>query len=211
MRIVKNPALQKGIYIALLVVVLLIVFSMLKKKNASPAADSSGFIDAFVKWLKRKEGHASKDPDDDAAANAFPDGTHTYMGITKTTFEGNASKCGYSPTYSNFVNMSPQVWWCNYEQFWNKGKEFSNNLILSTYMSQWYWGGWYQPWLPKQKVLDVFNSNISDREKLKRLIALRKQYFIKVVENDPTDQKYLNGWNKKHDEFWTNYNKYLSA
>lgn len=213
---------RKYIYIvAILIVVAVILFFVIRSVNqnngAMVAFDKNKFIADFKAWLKKKEGGESSNKKDSASSNSWPNGVHTNIGVTKSTFEANSTKCGYPPTYEVFKKMSPGVWWCNYQGYLNEGLKWSNNFILAVYMSQWYWGSgeWDAGirhginWVPR--VNDILNSNVSDRNKLKQLVELRKFYFRKKVDDEPDQIIFLNGWQDKQDEFYGKYSKYLAA
>lgn len=148
--------MNRVIIIIVILFVLLVVMKKTDKILNSESEDS--FIPSFVAWLKKKEGGISKDKSDPASSNSWPDGSHTNIGITKTTFEANANKCGYDPTFELFKLMPPEIWWCNYQGYYLKGLNYSSNLILSTYMAQWFWGGWDKSLMPESKVLEALST-----------------------------------------------------
>lgn len=184
-----------------------------KNKYTGPqvALDKNKFIADFKSWLKKKEGGVSRDKDDSASHYSWPNGEHTNIGITRRTFENNASKCGYQPTYEVWRAMPPGVWWCNYQQFLNEGMQWTDNFILGVYMSQWYWGAWVQEYVTPGEINQVLRSGLSDRDKLYELVQLRKKYFEIDVKHNSKNKKYLAGWEEKADEFYNKYSKYLAA
>jgi len=209
---------MKNIYIAIPIVFLLLI--LLKKfkpkkpiqnKNLNKM-DSENLFNDLVKFVLRMEGGLTADKAD--SASKFPSPTkelyHTNKGITYKTFIDSAKVLNFNPSTDNFLKMPSDIWLKIFkEKYYNKTKTFTDNEVLNSYLSLWYWGGWYLPYMPIKIVADLLAKPISNKEKLKGLTELRKIYFDKVIAANPKNKKFEKGWKNRADEFYTEFEKYL--
>jgi lysozyme family protein len=102
----------------------------------------------LVPHIRKSEGGLSSNPKDSASKNASPCGNkdgypiHTNKGITWATFQGLASKGGYSATCDNFLKMPDSVWYKVYKVgFWDviQGDKIKNQAIANTFVEM-IWG-----------------------------------------------------------------------
>jgi len=167
----------------------------------------------LVSYLLTVEGGLSNDLRDVNAAK-FPSPTpnkwHTNKGVTYKVFVENAAKLGYKPTVENFIKMPLDIWLnIKNKLYLIKGKKFTDNQILADYIGLWYWGGWANSYMPSSNVKAVLTSNSSNKDKLKKLVELRKLYFKNLVEKRPNLKVYLKGWTDRANKFYNQFSKYL--
>ena len=180
--------------------------------------DKQNLFNDLVKFVLRMEGGLTSDTTD--SASNFPlKGTykvgsktftnpHTNKGITYKTFVDSAN-LGYKPTDENFLNMPSDIWLKIFkEKYYSKTLKFSDNIVLNSYLSLWYWGGWNTKQMSVQRVANVLASNYTNDEKLKKLTELRKEYFDNIIKTNPTYVKYEKGWKNRADEFYNEFKKY---
>lgn len=173
----------------------------------------------LVRFVLRMEGGLTGDKTDTASKNALK-GTftvngktvidpHTNKGITYKTYLDSANSVGYVPTNDDFLKMPDKRWLDIFKQkYYSKTLNFSDNVVLNSYLSLWYWGGWDVRLMLVANVAKVLASNKTNDEKLKDLVELRKQYFKNIVAKNPTQIKYLKGWTNRADEFYNEFKKY---
>lgn len=166
----------------------------------------------LINFTLKAEGGTSDNPND--RANLFPRPkdlkVHTNKGITYETFINASKVLGFIPTNELFLKMPTDLFIKIKDKlFLEKGKKYSDNLVLSNYLGLWFWGGWNKKLMSEQKVLDIINSNVNNKTKLKMLVELRKQYFNNIVKNNPSQQVFLKGWTNRADNFYNTFNKYV--
>jgi lysozyme family protein len=102
----------------------------------------------LIPHIRKSEGGLSSNPKDSASENSSPCGNkdgypiHTNKGITWETFQGLASKGGYSATCDNFLKMPDSVWYKVYKVgFWDviQGDKIKNQAIANTFVEM-IWG-----------------------------------------------------------------------
>ncbi len=102
----------------------------------------------IVPFIRKSEGGLSSNPKDNASKNPSSCGNkdgypiHTNKGITWATFQGLASKGGYSASCDNFINMPDSVWYKVYKTgFWDvvQGDKIQNQAIANTFVEM-IWG-----------------------------------------------------------------------
>jgi lysozyme family protein len=187
-------------------------FLYLLLKNKTPMND---FFNNLVKYILKMEGGLSNDPTDSASSfsSPTPQKYHTNKGVTYRTFVDNATKLNYLPTIDNFLKMPNEIWLKIYKDIYLSkalSKNLTDNEILNAYISLWYWGGWSTSIISLDSVKSVLNENISNKEKLKKLVNLRISYFNKLVQAKPTYKIYLKGWTNRANEFYQQFNNYLN-
>jgi hypothetical protein len=191
---------------------LTLFFLFLLVKNKQPMND---FFNNLVKFILKMEGGLSNDKTDSASSYPAPtpEQYHTNKGVTYKTFIDNASKLNYLPTIENFLTMPSDIWLKIYKDIYLSkavNKKLTTNEVLNAYISLWYWGGWSNSIVSLDSVKSVLNENISNKEKLKKLVDLRISYFNKLVQAKPTYKIYLKGWTNRANEFYQQFNKYVN-
>jgi len=135
---------------------------------------------------------------------------HTNKGVTWETFLNNAKVLGYLATIENFLKMPMSIWSSIFSKiFLSKGKKYGENEIINNYISLWYWGGWYKPYMPESEVNKVLKSSLSDKTKLAELVKLRIKYFDKIIEKNSKLEIYRKGWTNRANEYYKLFSKYL--
>lgn len=187
-------------------------FLYLLLKNKKPMND---FFNNLVAYILKMEGGLSNDKNDSASSYPSPslEEYHTNKGVTYKTFIDNAIKLNYLPTLDNFLTMPNDIWLKIYKELYLKkalSKKLTSNEVLNAYISLWYWGGWNTSIVSLDSVKAILNENISNKEKLKKLVNLRISYFNKLVALKPTYKIYLKGWTNRANEFYQQFNKYVN-
>lgn len=191
---------------------ILVMYYFLKKVSVSDKeVNSNDFFNDLVKFTLKMEGGLSNDKTDTASKypSPTPEKYHTNKGITYKTFVDSAS-LGYTPSVDNFLKMPDPIWLKIFvEKYYNRAKNFSSNVVLNGYLSLWYWGGWDVRLMPVSEVATVLASKDSAKDKLKKLVALRIEYFNNIVKHNASQKKYLKGWTDRANEFYTTFEKYV--
>lgn len=196
--------------LAIIAISIFLYFAFIKNKAMAANISDEQFINLLTNWVKSKEGNLSNDPNDSAAQNPSPtpEKWHTKWGVTWTTYTNLAEELGYQPTVNGFINMSPDTWWLIYSQYYKRAADLTDNIILNTYISLWYWGGWNQSLVSMNDVKRILVLPISAKEKLRKLVNLRKLYFERLVSQKPNYNRYLTGWKNRAESFYSTFNKY---
>ena len=190
-------------------------------KKTKVKMDGSNFYSELITFLHGWEGGLTDDTTDTASnfplrgtytvKNKVYTNPHTNKGVTYRTFIDSAKVHGFEPSNSNFFDMPNDIWLKIYKDgYYKKASKISNNEVLNVYMSLWFWGGWAKTLMPIERVAKVIGSNISDKQKLKQLVDLRKEYFVNVVKANPKNAKYLKGWTDRATDFYEKFNKYVN-
>jgi len=172
--------------------------------------DEAKFFEELKAFVREKEGGLSNHPNDTAAA--FPSPTpqkyHTNIGVTWQTFTDSAKTLGYTPTVENFLNMPGDIWTSIFmKKYMAKVKDIKINQVLKFYIGLWYWGGTSTALIDRAKT--ALKKDISDKEKLAELVALRKDYFDRVIKSRPKDEVFRKGWYAVQDKYFEKFSKYL--
>jgi len=198
--------------VALLLIGTFFYFKNRKRKNMSQS-DYDKFFNELVTFVQAKEGGLSNNPNDTAAAypSPTPEKWHTNKGITWRNFKDYAPSLGYDPTVANFLAMPNDIWLKIFnKKYIDKTKNISNNPVLNSYIALWLWGGWYKGFVTDKQVAEIVVADISDKEKLRKLVDLRKIYFDKVIAANPVQAAFENGWKNRAEDFYNTFNKYLA-
>jgi hypothetical protein len=191
-----------------------------RKPGGTPSVNKTGFWPEFLQWLEDREGDITTRADE---STAHIPGTVTYNGktytnptgsggITADTFLTYANRWKFSPTVEMFAKLSDgptnPLWVRIVTDIFDKGKRYSNNPVLATYLGSWYWGSGSikDSWVPK--IQAILKKSISDRQKLRQLVDLRKDYFEWVGAYNPDKQKYVADWKSRADKFYATFVKY---
>lgn len=212
---------MKKILIILPVIGILFLLKSFKKMDNKILTDTEkqNLFEDLVKFTLRMEGGISDDKTDTASVKPLVgvytvngktyNNPHTNKGITYKTYLDSSNSLGYVPSNKEFLDMPNYRWLSIFKnKYYSKAKNFSQNEVLNSYLSLWYWGGWDVRLMPVINVANVLASNKTNNEKLKALTELRKQYFDNIVKKNPTQIKYLKGWKKRADDFYNEFNKY---
>ena len=184
----------------------------------------------IVPFIRKSEGGLSSNPKDNASKNASPCGNkdgypiHTNKGITWATFQGLASKGGYSASCDNFINMPDSVWYKVYKTgFWDviQGDKIRNQAIANTFVEM-IWGsglgsvskgtgtlGWLNSFFKKNydKNLTTISQMVDFVNKLDKE-GQTPELFEKLNDFRATKYKSLNqptftkGWLNRLDAFY---------
>jgi hypothetical protein len=174
-------------------------------------------FDAIVRYVKLKEGGLSKDVKDSASKNPVPDGSgyHTNKGITWTSFSENASKLGYDGSIENFYKMPENIWIKIFTKGYLKPFEnYTNSKVCNYYLGIWAWGSGVGgakallDFIGGKDFLNDFLAKNGEYETLAFLVDTRIEFFKRLVERKPSNEKFLNGWINSALNFWYHFNKY---
>ena len=185
----------------------------------------------LVDFIKVKEGGISGHPKDSASKFPSPCGKdksgnpyHTNKGIQWATFQGLASKGGYTANCDNFVNMPDSVWLKVYKVgFWDEiqGDRIKNQAIANSFVEM-IWGsglgsvsrgtgtlGWLNRFFEKNynknlesitEMVDFVNK-LDDEGKTSELFEKLNDFRASKYEslNQPT---FLKGWLNRLNSFY---------
>ena len=188
---------------------LIVILLLLRKKSKNMNLSEDQVLSKLIPYLLQAEGGLSKDPNDSASKNPSPtpEKWHTNKGVTYKTFIDSAGKLNYDPTIKNFLTMPSNIWMKIFKQGYYNRSNLTKVPILKAYLSLWLWGGWNQKIITPAQVKNILNSNLTDIEKLKKLVDLRIIYFNAIAKANPNNKKFLKGWINRANEF---YNLYAS-
>jgi lysozyme family protein len=167
-------------------------------------------------FILRWEGGFANDPDDAGGA--------TMRGITLATFKKYRKDKGKpEPDVTDLKNISESEWEeILREYYWNPWQADSiNSQAVANLLVGWGWGSGVKTAvmqfqkLMKLKVDGIVGKNTlaainsSDEiELFNRIWLARKDFFINIVKNNPSQIKFLSGWlNRLYDN--VNYNFHL--
>ena len=161
----------------------------------------------IVPFIKKWEGGYVNDPLDK--------GGETMQGITYDVW------CSvFGPNeHSRFMTMSVEDWGHIYKKlFWDniKGDMILSQRIANT-LADWAWGS--GPFYPKKITQTICNNlgaklkadgifgngtlstlNTIDEDKLyNAIVAYRYQFLLNIVKKDPTQARFIKGWNNRMD------------
>lgn len=174
----------------------------------------------YARYVLGWEGKGSNDPTDTASKYVKPGQIHTMRGVIWPTFQANAKAIGVQPTYANFLKLTEAQADLILYQFYLlvKGDKMPDPIGLT--MTEFTWGsglGNSAPALRKavrsfgfnnistqglitQDLIDAVNK-IPVQSLYDKLWADRKAFFYKIVENNPSQKKFLQGWLNR----WKNF------
>lgn len=182
-------------------------------------------FEAIIPLIKKWEGGLSKDRSDTASSDPVPDGSgnHTNKGVTWSTFKANSKKLGYVPTPALFYKMPDSIWIPLLKViFWDyyiNGDKI-NSLAVAFYLVDWAWGSGNWAIKNLQQVLNrsfgynlkvdgdagpktIEATNKVDSKKLLELLkAERLDFYQQLVKNNPSQSKWLNGWNNRANDMY---------
>lgn len=172
--------------------------------------DEAQFFEELKAFVRKKEGGLTANPKDTAAAfpSPTPEKYHTNIGVTWKTFIDSAKTLGYQPTVENFIKMPGEIWTSIFiKKYMSKVKDIKINPVLKFYIGLWYWGGTSAALLERAK--EALKKDVSDKQKLIDLVALRKDYFERIFKANPSQLVFKNGWFKVQDDYLATFSKYL--
>jgi lysozyme family protein len=186
----------------------------------------------IVPFIRKVEGGLSSNPKDATPAkNPSPCGKkdgypiHTNKGITWSTFQGLASKGGYSATCENFINMPDSVWLKVYKAgFWDavKGDKIKNQAIANVFVEMTWGSGlgsissgkgtisfmnkfFKENYNKNLTTIDQFVNYVNELDKkgqtpelFEKLHDFRAERYKKM----PTANTYLKGWMNRLNAFY---------
>lgn len=196
------------ITIVLAIVIIIYVRSM-KKPNKT--IDITQFYPELYKWLSKKEGGKTGDPDDPNSENAAPGtgGIHTNRGVAWKTFNGLAPKLGYTPTVELFLAMPQDLWEKIVRYHIALGETYSNNPVLATYIGLWYWGTGSIDSGNSDTIKNILATTPFNKKALEKIVDLRKQFFVDLGKRKPHLAKYVPGWINRANSFYTTFSPYV--
>jgi lysozyme family protein len=175
----------------------------------------------YSRFVLGWEGKGSNDPRDYAAKYRKPGEIHTMRGIIWPTFQANAKAIGVQPTYANFLKLTQeQADLILYEFYkWIKGPQLKDSIGLT--MTEFTWGsgpGNSIPALRKAvrsfpgitnidktggmtKELIAAANSINEKALYNKLWADRKLYLERIVQRDPVQKAYIDGWLNRWRDF----------
>lgn len=167
-------------------------------------------IKIYAKKLPTWEGGFVNDPLDNGGA--------TETGITLNTFIGYRKLIHPNtipPTINDLKNISPTEWLDVLQTiFWDKwqGNRINNQSVAES-LVEWFWGsGWHgikEPQLMLGLTSDgivgpatIQAVNNQDPEQFHERLRLAKiDYINTIVKNNPSQQKFYNGWLRRINAF----------
>jgi hypothetical protein len=201
---------KRAIIISVIVIILIIAFLLLRKMT-----NKKKFHDDLINFVLRMEGGISDDKRD--TASSFPlKGSylvkgktyvdpHTNKGITYRTF---SDSLGTKATPNLFLEMPSETWLDIFNtKYYSKAKGITGNELLDSYLALWFWGGWNKNLMPTSKVASAVSTGTT-KEKLRKLVDLRIEYFNNIVKNNASQSVYLKGWTNRANDFYKEFEKY---
>lgn len=187
--------------------IILVIIFLSKKKLQKMNLTEDQVLNKLIPYLLKAEGGLSNDPIDTASKypSPTPQKYHTNKGVTYKNFIALAPKLNYDPTIQNFLNMPSSIWFKIYKNGYYNNSNLTQNPLLKAYLSLWLWGGWNKKIITPDQVKNILNSNITDLQKLKKLVDLRIIYFNALAKANPSYKKFLKGWINRANEFYNLY------
>lgn len=191
--------------------VLLLIIFFTKRNNKKRSKKMSNYLEKLTSFIKNKEGGLSNNPNDPAAkfAAPMPEKYHTNKGVTYKTYIDSAKSLKFNPSLDNFLKMPNDIWQSIFiNKYYNRAK-FTSNEILNGFIAYWYWMGWTPKHLPVKSVTDVLLSSQSDKNKLIKLVELRKLYFQNIIKANPKLSVFKKGWDNTANDYLKTFGPYL--
>lgn len=174
----------------------------------------------LVPFLLKWEGGVANDKDDK--------GGLTNKGITYDTYK-NLCSIVYlvKPSLDHFHSLSDDEVGLMVQWYWNQstnGNQIASQMIAEA-ITTWRWGSgtlglkWFQTMLNKEynagllvdgiigKKTTQFINFIEEVDLFRNAIKYRRNRFYAIVENDPTQKKFLKGWLNRLRSFASRYNE----
>lgn len=178
----------------------------------------------YYAYLSRWEGGKSSDQSDTASTQVPNGGVHTNRGITFATFKQLAPKAGIDPDYNTFLNLtSDQASKITYQYFIESGAAKLKTPAISLLFFEIAWGSGLSNAIIHLKVAlqnmgylqaktNTFAQNailankVNQKSLYTELLKVRQGFLKQIVINNPTQQKFLQGWLNRLNDF-TSKNK----
>jgi lysozyme family protein len=174
----------------------------------------------LVPFLLKWEGGVANDKDDK--------GGLTNKGITYDTYK-NLCSIVYlvKPSLDHFHSLSDDEVGLMVQWYWNQstnGNQIASQMVAEA-ITTWRWGSgtlglkWFQTMLNKEynagllvdgiigKKTTQFINFIEEVDLFRNAIKYRRNRFYAIVENDPTQKKFLKGWLNRLRSFASRYNE----
>jgi len=220
---VKKKIIISIVIFIIVFIAVALIRSQHKTPNSLPVSKGE-FLTALYKWvLKKAGGLADGTLAGDADLKRSPctvtingrtyNKPHTNKDITYPTFETLAPKFGYEVNCNNFIYMPDDLWQkIFYHIAIEKGLKFTDNIVLAAYIGSWYWGSGSISTANQDRIKAILaDGSISDKERLRQLIDLRKSFFESLAEAHPiTYGPALDGWLNRAEAYWNDFNQFVS-
>lgn len=144
-------------------------------------------------------------------------GKETYKGVTIGTYRYYRILKGLpQPSVNDLQNISDKEWMDILRTlYWNKWKaDHINNQSIANFLVDWVWAsGVYGIKYPQevlgvtidgvvgQKTLDAVNKYPDQKELFQKLWDRRKQHFESIVQRDPSQKVFFNGWMNRINDY----------
>jgi lysozyme family protein len=174
----------------------------------------------LVPFLLKWEGGVANDKDDK--------GGLTNKGITYDTYKNLCSIVyNVKPSLDHFHSLSDDEVGLMVQWYWNQstnGNQIASQMVAEA-ITTWRWGSgtlglkWFQTMLNKEynagllvdgiigKKTTQFINFIEEVDLFRNAIKYRRNRFYAIVENDPTQKKFLKGWLNRLRSFASRYNE----
>jgi lysozyme family protein len=173
-------------------------------------------VEKLAPFILKWEGGFSNDPDDSGGA--------TMKGITFATFKEYRKSKGLStPTVNDLKNISNAEWTDILKiRYWNpwKADDIAFQPIANLLVG-WAWGSGVVTAIKTfqtefkltadgivgSKTISFINSYPNQVELFNKIVTARKNFFVNIVKNKPSQIKFLAGWlNRLYDNVTYNFN-----
>ena len=187
-------------------------------------------IESFLKYILKVEGRKSSDAAD-SASKCYPGGVHTNKGITFCRWQNHRKKIGKSSTYQSFLNMTDQDYaelvyfgYFDNDDFKGFWKTFESRPIAALFLIDWAYNrgnsGMERDLAKFQREkMGIVDNNItipeiltnirtsqwSDHLLLVSLFYRRIKIYNDIVKQNPSLNKYLNGWKNRVKKFYLQF------
>ena len=176
-------------------------------------------VEKLAPFILKWEGGFSNDPDDSGGA--------TMKGITLNTFKAYRKEKGLPvPTVNDLKSISDQEWTAILKsKYWDKWQaDQINNQPIANLLVGWGWGsgpvtsiqqfqkllGLKQDGVVGNITLSAINDHPDQNELFDKIWIARKDFFVNICINKPSQLKFLKGWlNRLHDNIDYCFNRSL--
>ena len=187
-------------------------------EGAGQKPDAKAGDEAFWEWWKLVAGFEGSLSDWKAnPGNKSDRGGQTNWGVTKTTYMGRAKALGLPPTEEGFAAMTPNQAMRFGRMMWkSSGASKVESPGVGVVLADWYWGGVdldrfkdlmsaqggeasFREGMPDAKTIDFMNS-LPPGALIEFMSDSKAAQYKNIAANDPSQQKFLEGWLKRNEE-----------
>ena len=180
--------------------------------------DSKAGDEAFWEWWKLVAGFEGSYEDWKARPeNKHDRGGQTNWGVTKTTYMARAEALGLPATEEGFRAMTPDQAMRFGRMMWkSSGAAGVENPGVGVVLADWYWGGvnlgrfkdlmaaqggeaTFKEGMPDAKTIGFMNS-LPPGALIEFMSDAKAAQYKAIAANDPTQEKFLEGWLKRNEE-----------